>query len=313
MEPVLAVEPVIISPWLTPSKSPCQVLSDVNRVMSFAFSKSVASAGVILMSKEPVAWTVCFSFWAATLWAATPKANPITAAATATANRTLISSPKCNLQILDPSSNSPHRPEQRASADVFVMGDQRQTFGASGTADDAIGRIAGVVAGELGGQGGDVGGNRQYRDSFDQQVERGFRRAVAANASACQQGGKLPYSDSGNRDPVLPPGAADSGSGWPGKKLRIVYRPKQNMGVQQNQNADSQSSAGSASRSPTISNAPFSLPMKSSFGSSMGTSFGTGLPRLVITSGRLVDCTLSISVRHFALKAAAEISFMDIL
>jgi hypothetical protein len=45
MEPVLAVEPVIISPWLTPSKSPCQVLSDVSRVISFAFSKSVGSGG----------------------------------------------------------------------------------------------------------------------------------------------------------------------------------------------------------------------------------------------------------------------------
>ena len=52
MEPVLAVKPVIIPSWLTPSKSPCQVLSDVNQVESFAFSKSVGSAGVILMSKE---------------------------------------------------------------------------------------------------------------------------------------------------------------------------------------------------------------------------------------------------------------------
>ena len=50
---MLAVEPVIIPSWLTSSKSPCQVLSDVNQVMSFAFSKSVGSAGVILMSKEP--------------------------------------------------------------------------------------------------------------------------------------------------------------------------------------------------------------------------------------------------------------------
>ena len=35
------VQPVIISTWLAPSKSPCQVLSDVNRAMSFAFSKSL--------------------------------------------------------------------------------------------------------------------------------------------------------------------------------------------------------------------------------------------------------------------------------
>src|SRR5208282_4097254 len=97
MEPVLAVEPVIISPRLTPSKSPCQVLSDVTRVMSFAFSNSVGSAGVILMSKEPLAWTMCISFWAATL-----RARLIAAAATA--NLTLISPPKCNLQPLNPSS-----------------------------------------------------------------------------------------------------------------------------------------------------------------------------------------------------------------
>src|ERR1700686_4381665 len=85
MEPVLAVEPVIISPLLTPSKSPCQVLSDVSRVMSFAFSKSVGSAGVILMSKEPLAWTMCISFWAATL-----SARLSIATAAATANLTLI-------------------------------------------------------------------------------------------------------------------------------------------------------------------------------------------------------------------------------
>src|ERR1700686_947692 len=87
MEPVLAVEPVIISPWLTPSKSPCQVLSDVTRVMLFAFSKSVGSAGVILMSKDPLAWTMCISFWAATLSA---RLIPAAAAAAATRNLTLI-------------------------------------------------------------------------------------------------------------------------------------------------------------------------------------------------------------------------------
>src|SRR5208282_2248567 len=97
------------------------------------------------------------------------------------------------------------------------------------------------------------------------------------------------------------------------KQLRIVYRPKQGMGVQQNQNADSHASGGSASRSPTTSNTPFSLPMNSSFASSMGTSFATGLPRFVITSGRLVERTSSISVRQCVLKAAAEISFIDTL
>src|SRR6202161_4467851 len=100
MEPVLAVEPVIISPWLTPSKSPCQILSDVTLVISFLFSKSVGAAGVILRSKEPLAWTMCISFWAATL-----SARLITAAATA--NLILTSPPKCNLQDSDPSSNSP--------------------------------------------------------------------------------------------------------------------------------------------------------------------------------------------------------------
>src|SRR5208282_5792694 len=103
MEPVLAVEPVIISPWLTPSKSPCQVLSDVTRVMSFAFSKSVGSTGVILMSKEPLAWTTCISFWAATL-----SARLITAAATA--NLTLISPRNALTELLIRARSYPLRP-----------------------------------------------------------------------------------------------------------------------------------------------------------------------------------------------------------
>src|SRR5580704_2544052 len=116
MEPVLAVEPVIISPWLTPSKSPCHVLSDVNRVMSFVFSKSVGSPGVILMSKEPVAWTPCMSFWAATL-----SARLITAAAAATANLTLIKPPKCKTyRTLNPNS---HRlpPVRKPGPDTLIL------------------------------------------------------------------------------------------------------------------------------------------------------------------------------------------------
>src|SRR5579864_5795613 len=144
-------------------------------------------------------------------------------------------------------------------------------------------------------------------------MERGFKRAVTANASVRQQRSKFPNADGRNCDPALPPGAADRGSGWAGESFRIVHRPKQNMRVQQNQNADSQFSGGSESRSPTTSNTPFNLPIKSSPGSSMGTSFATGLPRFVITSGRRVERTSSISIRHWALKTAAEISFMDTL
>src|ERR1039458_7895842 len=192
-------------------------------------------------------------------------------------------------------------------------GDQRQALGAGGTADDSIGGIAGIVTRELGCQGGDLGRDRQNGDSFDQQVERGFKRAVPANAAARQHGRKLPNGNGGNRDSSLSAGAADRGSGRTGKRFRIVNRPEQDMRVQQNQNADSHSSGGSASSSPTTSNTPFSLPMKSSFGSSMGTSFATGLPRFVITNGRLVERTSSISVRHWALNTAAGISFMDSL
>ena len=55
--------------------------------MSFAFSNSVGSAGVILMSKEPWAWTTHLL-----LCCSTQREDSITAAATA--NVTLISPPE---------------------------------------------------------------------------------------------------------------------------------------------------------------------------------------------------------------------------
>lgn len=65
--------------------------------------------------------------------------------------------------------------------------------------------------------------------------------------------------------------------------------------------------------SPTIRKTPFNLPMNSRFEGSAGTSFATGLPRLVITMGSLVERTSSISVRQCALNSAAAIVFMDTL
>lgn len=65
--------------------------------------------------------------------------------------------------------------------------------------------------------------------------------------------------------------------------------------------------------SPTIRKTPFNLPMNSRFEGSAGTSFATGLPRLVITMGSLVERTSSISVRQRALNSAAAIVFMDTL
>jgi hypothetical protein len=97
MEPVLAVEPVIISPRLMPSK--CTVPgvvgcepSNVVRLLEVG-----RSDGSHLDVERALVWTRCVSFWAATL-----NARLITAAATA--NLTLISPPKCTYRILDPSS-----------------------------------------------------------------------------------------------------------------------------------------------------------------------------------------------------------------
>src|SRR5437588_4684616 len=51
---------------------------------------------------------------------------------------------------------SPDRSQQCASANVFVSGDERYTFGARRRPDESVGRIIGIVIGELRGQCGDV-------------------------------------------------------------------------------------------------------------------------------------------------------------
>src|SRR5436305_12283683 len=82
------------------------------------------------------------------------------------------------------------------------------------------------------------------------------------------------------------------------------------MGVQKDQRADSHSSGGSIgdSMSPTTRKTPFSRPMKSSTSSSTGTNLATGLPRFVISNGRLVARTSSIKLRHLALNARQQFS-----
>ena len=62
--------------------------------------------------------------------------------------------------------------------------------------------------------------------------------------------------------------------------------------------------------SPLILTMPSKRPMKLPEDVPTGTSFATGRPLFVIRIGSLVVRTSSISVRHFALKAAAAIVFM---
>src|SRR5580704_5692136 len=199
----------------------------------------------------------------------------------------------------------PHGFEERTCADSLVVGDQRQSLGAGRAADDAIGGIVRKVGGEERTESADFGGNRAHGNALQEHLNRGLQSTVGPYPPLGQQRGNFPNCDRGDRQTSAWSRSADRRCGGSRKLLGIDQRPNQSVGVHENQSAYSHTSGGSASRSPTISITPLSLPMNSRFAFAAGTNFATGFPRLVINKVSPVLPTSSISVRQRALNSAA--------